>query len=241
MEIKKYNPPILDEEEEDIALAINKSTESLHEEVTEKKVLIENDIKTFAIIEEQNKLILEKLELLTNLDSNEMSNKLEEIQSNQLQLIQKLDKDINTISNQLQDNIDFSSTSKIEVFETLNKNSSELLKFITDMEASNKKLIKKILFKILDIEISSHSDKIITHFLKSIYDTIKDSKFIKIKLSDSDYLLLNKQIENLFDNELLSIESDSSVKKGGVVIFSDNINYDNNLQDKLDLIIDSIF
>jgi len=243
LEIEKYNPPSLNDNE-DIGKIINNSlstekSETAEDEEKESVSAIDSSLKK--LFEEQKKQITEKLDLFSNNQDDGLKHKVNSFMKKQEELLLSLEQKIEKIHSSISDSVDESGDKKIEIFETLNKNSADLLKFIENMEDKNKILIKKILFKILEVEISNNSEKIITHFLKSVYDNIKKSKEIKIKLSNEDYLFLKDNIKEELGNPLLNIEADSSVKKGGVVVFSDSFNYENDLENKLELIMDSIF
>jgi flagellar biosynthesis/type III secretory pathway protein FliH len=111
---------------------------------------------------------------------------------------------------------------------------------IDKIEYNNNILIRKILEKILNKEISSESNIIILNSFKLIYEEIKSSQNIKLFLNPVNYNQIKDIIMELDTQKIIEILEDKNILLGNILILSDKGNFDNNLQNKLDLILKSI-
>ena len=91
--------------------------------------------------------------------------------------------------------------------------------------------------KIIGIEIGENSAKIARETILSIMSKIKTASRINIHLSPKDYILLKDQLN--FES-FVTLQEDSNVTPGGVVIASDLGNFDGNVESKVQTMLESL-
>jgi len=102
------------------------------------------------------------------------------------------------------------------------------------------KLVKtsfSIAKKIIGIEIGENSAKIAEESIKGMMDKIKTSSKVTVHLNPKDYIILKDQL--LLDS-FVSLQEDSNVAAGGVVIASDLGNFDGSVESKIDTMLGSL-
>jgi len=102
------------------------------------------------------------------------------------------------------------------------------------------KLIKtsySIAKKIIGIELGENSAKIAEETIKGMMEKIKTSSKVTIHLNPKDYLILKDKLN--FEN-YVSLQEDSNVTAGGVVIASDLGNFDGSIESKLATMLNSL-
>jgi len=102
------------------------------------------------------------------------------------------------------------------------------------------KLVKtsfSIAKKIIGIELGENSQNIARATIQGMMDKIKTSSKVTIHLHPKDYLALKDQLQ--FDS-FVSLQEDSNVTAGGVVIASDLGNFDGNIESKLETMLGSL-
>lgn len=91
--------------------------------------------------------------------------------------------------------------------------------------------------KIIGIELSQNSADIAAQTISNIMEKIKTASKVTIHLNPKDYLVLKEQLT--FDN-FVSLQEDSNVSAGGVVIASDLGNFDGNIEAKVQTMLESL-
>lgn len=102
------------------------------------------------------------------------------------------------------------------------------------------KLIKtsfSIAKKIIGIELGENSAQVAHENIKGMMEKIKTSSKVTIHLHPKDYLALKDQLN--FDS-FVSLQEDSNVTAGGVVIASDLGNFDGSIESKLETMLSSL-
>ncbi len=105
------------------------------------------------------------------------------------------------------------------------------------METKILKTSISIAQKIITIEVGENSSKIAKETISSILNKIKTAAKINIKLNPKDYIALKDEL-NL--EEFITLEEDSNVTAGGVVIASDLGNFDGNIDAKVQTLLESL-
>jgi len=211
----------------------SKEESSSKEEVTQvhldykaEIILLKEEIDSLKkVIIDENKEVQVKIE---NINFKPIEDKLETITSNILEV-----------------NTEFKRQADLLLEEDISNNILKLMEYgkhldekIDKIQDKNTTLVKKILQKILNKEITENSEKIVTNTFDIIYDKIKSCSKIELYISPKDYKNIS---DNYVDNKIVKIISDNNIKPGHSLIISDNENFDNNLDKRLDLILESIF
>lgn len=197
-----------------------------------------NEVKELIINNNDNKIIFDKFEEINNSlnilinDKKTNEEKIDSIYSN----INSID---NKIDNILKENF-FNNDIIIELDKLIDYGRI-LEKTINDIENKNKKLLKEMLKKILNKEITEHSNQIILNSFNLIYEKIKEAHKIEIFINPYNFDELEKNLKNLhIEQDIVFLKKDKNINIGNMLILSDKGNFDNNLNDKLELIIKSI-
>ena len=91
--------------------------------------------------------------------------------------------------------------------------------------------------KIIGIEVGENSAKIAAQTISNIMEKIKTASKVTIHLNPKDYLVLKEQLS--FDS-FITLQEDSNVNAGGVVIASDLGNFDGNVEAKVQTMLESL-
>ena len=91
--------------------------------------------------------------------------------------------------------------------------------------------------KIIGIEIGQNSANIAAQTISSIMEKIKTASKVTIHLNPKDYLVLKEQLSL---DSFISLQEDSNVSAGGVVIASDLGNFDGNIEAKVQTMLESL-
>lgn len=91
--------------------------------------------------------------------------------------------------------------------------------------------------KIINVEIGEQSANIAKMTIENILNKIKTASQITIHLNPKDYISLKDEL-NL--QSFISLQEDSNVTAGGVVIASDLGNFDGNIEAKVESIVQSL-
>lgn len=246
MDIKKYNLNKLTssgaekhiEEQAENNSALETKDKGRDDEGHGKEGTGESILNYLIELKEQIKSVEDKLEK-NNTEVNEIfSSEIEKI--NPASEIKKVGDYLATVNTSLENlNKDRNIDEKILLnINSLIESSKNLDDKIDKLEEKNKELVSKILFQVLQKEISEDSRGIIINNFKLIYEEIKESTRIEILVSEHDFLLLEQEFENKHEN--VFIKKDENIAKGNLLVLSDKGNFDNNLMKKLDLILNSI-
>jgi len=116
----------------------------------------------------------------------------------------------------------------INILEDEAKKGNEFLKKIeNELSQTAVEVAKEVILK----EIKHSSSEIAIALSKSLMEELKDAKSIKLKVSPKDYSAL-KEIYSSIEN--VTIDSDSAITEGGVVVLSDVGNLDGNISTRLE-------
>jgi len=193
------NNPDFSESQSDISESknIEDSKQIVVSELSEKiKALLQTiDDKIISFKGEENKINIELEDIKDNLNNNEVTEQLSFLE--------------NKINQLLEQNIDNEIVEKISLLIDYGQN---LENRINDLKSYNEKLVTKILYKVLDKEISEHSEKIVLNSFLMIYEEIKESETINIYLSEKDFVFLEKTIQK--ESSIIKIHKDKSIKNG---------------------------
>lgn len=105
------------------------------------------------------------------------------------------------------------------------------------METKLLKTSLSIAKKIIAIEVSQNSEKVAMETIKSLMEKLKTASKVTIHLNPKDYLALKDQLN--FDS-FVSLQEDSNVTAGGVVIASDLGNFDGSIESKIQSMLESL-
>jgi flagellar assembly protein FliH len=105
------------------------------------------------------------------------------------------------------------------------------------METKLLKTSLSIAKKIIAIEVSENSEKIAAETIKNLMEKLKTASKVTIHLNPKDYLALKDQLN--FDS-FVSLQEDSNVTAGGVVIASDLGNFDGSIESKIQSMLESL-
>jgi len=105
------------------------------------------------------------------------------------------------------------------------------------METKILKTSLSIAQKIIGIEIAQNSAEIAKETISNIMLKIKTASKITIHLNPKDYIILKEQLN--FEN-FVTLQEDSNVTAGGVVIASDLGNFDGNVESKVQTMLESL-
>jgi len=105
------------------------------------------------------------------------------------------------------------------------------------METKLLKTSLSIAQKVIGIEVGENSTAIAKATIESMMDKIKTSSKVTIHLNPKDYIVLKSQLS--FDS-FVSLQEDSNVTAGGVVVASDLGNFDGNIESKLQSMLESL-
>ena len=108
---------------------------------------------------------------------------------------------------------------------------------IFQLESKILKTSMSIAKKIISVEIGEQSEQIAKMTIENILNKIKTASQITIHLNPKDYLVLKDELN--LDN-FISLQEDSNVTAGGVVIASDLGNFDGNIEAKVQSIVESL-
>jgi flagellar assembly protein FliH len=125
----------------------------------------------------------------------------------------------------------------IEALKDLKHYSTFFEQAIFQMETKILKTSLSIAQKIIGIEVGENSASIAKETINSMMDKVKTSSKVTIHLNPKDYLILKEQLQ--FDS-FVSLQEDSNVTAGGVVIASDLGNFDGNIESKLQSMLESL-
>jgi len=105
------------------------------------------------------------------------------------------------------------------------------------METKILKTSVSIAQKIIGIEVTSNSAAIAKETISSIMQKLTTASKITIHLNPKDYVILKEQLN--FES-FVSLQEDSNVSAGGVVIASDLGNFDGNIDSKVETMLESL-
>ena len=125
----------------------------------------------------------------------------------------------------------------IEALKDLKNYSAFFEQATFQMETKIVKTSFSIAKKIIGIEIGENSAKIAKETIVGIMAKIKTASKITIHLNPKDYILLKDQLN--FES-FVSLQEDSNVTAGGVVIASDLGNFDGNIESKVQTMLESL-
>ncbi len=125
----------------------------------------------------------------------------------------------------------------IEALKDLKNYSSFFEQATFQIETKILKTSFSIAQKIIAIELGENSAKIAKETISSIMAKIKTSSKINIHLNPKDYIVLKDQLK--FES-FVTLQEDSNVSAGGVVIASDLGNFDGNIEAKVQTMLESL-
>ena len=125
----------------------------------------------------------------------------------------------------------------IEALKDLKNYSTFFEQATFQMETKILKTSFSIAQKIIAIELGENSAKIARETILSIMSKIKTASRINIHLNPKDYVVLKDQLN--FEN-FVTLQEDSNVAAGGVVIASDLGNFDGNIESKVQTMLESL-
>ena len=125
----------------------------------------------------------------------------------------------------------------IEALKDLKNYSTFFEQATFQMETKILKTSFSIAQKIIAIEIGENSAKIARETILSIMSKIKTASRINIHLNPKDYVVLKDQLN--FES-FVTLQEDSNVTAGGVVIASDLGNFDGNIESKVQTMLESL-
>ncbi|MEA3554572.1 MAG: FliH/SctL family protein [Campylobacterota bacterium] len=125
----------------------------------------------------------------------------------------------------------------IEALKDLKNYSTFFEQATFQMETKILKTSFSIAQKIIAIEIGENSAKIARETILSIMSKIKTASRITIHLNPKDYVTLKDQLN--FES-FVTLQEDSNVTAGGVVIASDLGNFDGNIESKVQTMLESL-
>ncbi len=125
----------------------------------------------------------------------------------------------------------------IEALKDLKNYSTFFEQATFQMETKILKTSFSIAQKIIAIEIGENSEKIARETILSIMSKIKMASRINIHLNPKDYIVLKDQLN--FES-FVTLQEDSNVTAGGVVIASDLGNFDGNIESKVQTMLESL-
>ena len=105
------------------------------------------------------------------------------------------------------------------------------------LESKILKTSMSIAKKIISVEIGEQSEQIAKMTIENILNKIKTASQITIHLNPKDYLVLKDELKL---ESFISLQEDSNVTAGGVVIASDLGNFDGNIEAKVQSIVESL-
>jgi len=116
---------------------------------------------------------------------------------------------------------------------------------VDTLEDKTKGLIKNIVEKIIGIEISEQSEKIIMTNIALLFGEYRDAQEVKIFLNKRDFQVIKERVQVYLDLKEMVItnlifQQDENIKAGSFLIITDKGNFDNNIEDRMNLIINSI-
>jgi len=125
----------------------------------------------------------------------------------------------------------------IEALKDLKNYSSFFEQATFQIETKILKTSFSIAQKIIAIELGENSAKIAKETISSIMAKIKTSSKINIHLNPKDYIVLKDQLK--FES-FVTLQEDSNVSAGGVVIASDLGNFDGNIEAKVQTMLETL-
>lgn len=105
------------------------------------------------------------------------------------------------------------------------------------METKLLKTSLSIAKKIIGIEVGESSSLIAKETILGMMDKVKTASKVTIHLNPKDYIILKDQLN--FDS-FISLQEDTNVSAGGVVIASDLGNFDGNVESKIQSMLESL-
>ncbi len=160
-----------------------------------------------------------------------------------LQEIQKLHQSIDSINQKValieSDGVKGRDLDKqlVEALKDLKNYSTFFEQATFQMESKVLKTSFSIAQKIIGIELSENSSKIAHETIKNIMSKLKTASKITIHLNPKDYVVLKSQLN--FES-FVSLQEDSNVTAGGVVIASDLGNFDGNIESKVQTMLETL-
>jgi len=125
----------------------------------------------------------------------------------------------------------------VEAMRDLKHYSSFFEQATFQMETKLLKTSLSIAKKIIAIEVGQNSEKIAAETIKNLMEKLKTASKVTIHLNPKDYLALKDQLN--FDS-FVSLQEDSNVTAGGVVIASDLGNFDGSIESKIQSMLESL-
>lgn len=113
------------------------------------------------------------------------------------------------------------------------------------LEERTKDLVKNIVQKIVGIEVSTQSDKIILANMTLLFEEYREAQKIEIFFSKQDFPTMKEKLTSFFqlkemDLENITFKESPNVMRGSFLILTDKGNFDSSIEDKMKLIIESI-
>jgi len=105
------------------------------------------------------------------------------------------------------------------------------------METKLLKTSLSIAKKIIAIEVGENSAQIAKETIAGMMENVKTASKVSIHLNPKDYIVLKDQLN--FENHI-SLQEDSNVTAGGVVIASDLGNFDGSIESKIQSMLESL-
>jgi len=105
------------------------------------------------------------------------------------------------------------------------------------METKLLKTSLSIAKKIVGIEVGTSSSQIAKETISGMMDKVKTASKVTIHLNPKDYIVLKDQLN--FDT-FISLQEDTNVSAGGVVIASDLGNFDGSVESKIQSMLESL-
>ena len=103
--------------------------------------------------------------------------------------------------------------------------------FLNQIESELSSTAIEIAKEVIAKEIKQSSSNIASILSKKLIEELKDAKNIRLKVNPSDYEALKEVYSNI---ENITVEGDSAITKGGVVVLSDIGNLDANISTRLE-------
>ncbi|MBD3841757.1 MAG: flagellar assembly protein FliH [Campylobacterales bacterium] len=125
----------------------------------------------------------------------------------------------------------------VEALKDLKNYSSFFEQATFQLESKILKTSISIAQKIIGIEVGENSSKIAHETIKNMMLKLKSASKVTIHLNPKDYVVLKDQLQL---GQTVTLQEDSNVTAGGVVIASDLGNFDGNIEAKVKTMLDSL-
>ena len=125
----------------------------------------------------------------------------------------------------------------IEALKDLKQYSAFFEQATFQMETKLLKTSLSIAQKIIGIEVGENSATIAKETIHNMMEKVKSASKVSIHLNPKDYIVLKEQLS--FDTHV-SLQEDSNVSAGGVVIASDLGNFDGSIESKIQSMLSSL-